>query len=191
MRPVMRACLLLLLAAGYAPAQALSFGLQAGIPLTNLLAAASPAYHTATSRYTFGPAVRIGLPHRCGFEAGVLYKRLEYGAGALSGSAGRWEVPLLIEYSLRQPVVRPFFGVGVSFNRVTGATTTGLIELCACGVIVAEVFQGLRRDKGRDELQRLFRDLSFLEPSGIELYLRSAEIYRAREGPRYDPPSTA
>lgn len=51
-------------------------------------------------------------------------------------------------------------------------------ELCTCGVIVAEVFQGLRRDKGRDELQRLFRDLSFLEPSGIELYLRSAELYR-------------
>ena len=51
-------------------------------------------------------------------------------------------------------------------------------ELCTCGVIVAEVFQGLRRDKGRDELQRLFRDLLFLEPSGIELYLRSAELYR-------------
>ena len=44
--------------------------------------------------------------------------------------------------------------------------------------IVAEVFQGLRRDKGREELQRLFRDLLFLEPSGIELYLRSAELYR-------------
>lgn len=51
-------------------------------------------------------------------------------------------------------------------------------ELFTCGVIVAEVFQGLRRDKGRDELQRLFRSLLFLEPSGIELYLRAAEIYR-------------
>ena len=103
MRSVMRACLLLLLAAGCAVAQSVSFGVKAGIPLTNLLAAASPAYHAATSRYIFGPAVRIGLPHRCGFEAGVLYKRREYGAGALSGSAGRWEVPLLIEYSLRLP----------------------------------------------------------------------------------------
>jgi len=140
MRPVMRACLLLLLAAGCAPAQSVSFGLKAGVPLTNLLAAASHAYHAATSRYTFGPALRIGLPHRLGFDAGVLYKRLEYGAGAASGSAGRWEVPLLIEYSLRQPVVRPFFGVGVSFNRVTGATTAGLIELrhrSAKGVVAA------------------------------------------------------
>lgn len=54
----------------------------------------------------------------------------------------------------------------------------GQDEVCTCGVIVAEVFQGLRRDKGRNELQGLFRNLLFLEPSGIELYLRSAEIYR-------------
>ncbi len=54
----------------------------------------------------------------------------------------------------------------------------GQDELCTCGPIVAEVFQGLRRDKRRDELQRLFRNLLFLEASGIELYFRSAEIYR-------------
>ena len=51
-------------------------------------------------------------------------------------------------------------------------------ELCTCGLIVAEVFQGLRRDRGRDELQRLFRNLLFLEPSGIELYLHAAATYR-------------
>ncbi len=54
----------------------------------------------------------------------------------------------------------------------------GQDELCTCGLIVAEVFQGLRREKGRDELQRLFGNLLFLEPSGIQLYLRAAEIYR-------------
>ncbi len=51
-------------------------------------------------------------------------------------------------------------------------------ELCTCGVIVAEVFHGLRRDKGRDELLRLFRELVFLEPAGIDPYLRAAELYR-------------
>lgn len=51
-------------------------------------------------------------------------------------------------------------------------------EICTCGVIVAEVFQGLRRDKGRAELRRLFQKLVFLEPAGIDLYLRAAEIYR-------------
>ena len=52
-------------------------------------------------------------------------------------------------------------------------------ELCTCGIIVAEVFQGLRRDKGRDELRSLFRQLVFLEPSGVDVYFHAADLYRA------------
>jgi hypothetical protein len=51
-------------------------------------------------------------------------------------------------------------------------------EVFTCGVVVAEVFQGLRQDKGRREIVRLFRELVFVEPSGIDAYLRAAEIYR-------------
>jgi predicted nucleic acid-binding protein len=42
---------------------------------------------------------------------------------------------------------------------------------------VAEVFQGLRRDKGRDALRRFFGEMVFLEPAGIGAYFRAAEIY--------------
>jgi predicted nucleic acid-binding protein len=52
-------------------------------------------------------------------------------------------------------------------------------DVCTCGIIVAEVFQGLRRDKGRDEIAQLFREMTFLEATGIDLYLRAAEIHRA------------
>jgi predicted nucleic acid-binding protein len=52
-------------------------------------------------------------------------------------------------------------------------------EVCACGVVVAEVFQGLRKDEGRARLATLFRDLTYLEPGGIDLYLRAADLYRA------------
>jgi predicted nucleic acid-binding protein len=52
-------------------------------------------------------------------------------------------------------------------------------EICTCGVVVAEVFQGLRRDKGRERLVDLFRDLTFLEPVGIDLYFQAADLYRA------------
>jgi predicted nucleic acid-binding protein len=45
-------------------------------------------------------------------------------------------------------------------------------EPCTCGTIVAEVFQGLRKDEGRRPIQRSFEDLTFLEPSGISLYFR-------------------
>jgi predicted nucleic acid-binding protein len=51
-------------------------------------------------------------------------------------------------------------------------------EICTCGIVVAEVFQGLRRDRERAAIQRSFGDLIFLEPSGIDLYLRAAELYR-------------
>lgn len=52
-------------------------------------------------------------------------------------------------------------------------------EVCTCGVVVAEVFQGLRHDRTRGEIAALFRDLLLLEPDGFDLYFRAAEIYRA------------
>ena len=51
-------------------------------------------------------------------------------------------------------------------------------DVCTCGIVVAEVFQGLRRDRGRDTIQRSFEDMTFLEPPGIHLYFRAAELYR-------------
>jgi hypothetical protein len=55
---------------------------------------------------------------------------------------------------------------------------TGEDDLFTCGVVVAEVFQGLRKEKGREELTDLFRQLNYLEPDGIELYFRAAALYR-------------
>ena len=57
------------------------------------------------------------------------------------------------------------------------ALVAGEDEICTCGIVVAEVFQGLRRDKGREALRRFFGDMVFLEPSGIGVYFRAAEIY--------------
>jgi predicted nucleic acid-binding protein len=51
-------------------------------------------------------------------------------------------------------------------------------EVCTCGVVIAEVFQGLRREKGRAQLGELFREMTFLDPSGVDLYFRAAELYR-------------
>lgn len=55
----------------------------------------------------------------------------------------------------------------------------GQDELCTCGVVVAEVLQGLRKDASRQELQALFRNLVFLEAAGIETYEAAADLYRA------------
>jgi predicted nucleic acid-binding protein len=52
-------------------------------------------------------------------------------------------------------------------------------DLCTCGVVIAEVFQGLRRDKGREQLAQSFRELTYLDPSGVDLYFKAAEVYRS------------
>ena len=51
-------------------------------------------------------------------------------------------------------------------------------DVCTCGLIVTEVFQGLRQDRGRKEFEALFRELTFLESVGMDFYLRAAELYR-------------
>jgi len=51
--------------------------------------------------------------------------------------------------------------------------------ICTCGVVVAEVFQGLRKPAGRERLAERFRDLDFLEAHGIDLHFRAADLYRA------------
>lgn len=68
-------------------------------------------------------------------------------------------------------------------SSVEAALVTRLIEstheICTCGVIVAEVFQGLRGDRSVRALRRLFTELFFLEANGVETYFRAADVYRA------------
>jgi predicted nucleic acid-binding protein len=54
----------------------------------------------------------------------------------------------------------------------------GSDDIYTCGIVVTEVFQGLRRDPGRAQLAQFFAQMTFLEPSGIDLYLKAAEVYR-------------
>ena len=58
-------------------------------------------------------------------------------------------------------------------------TLQGEDDVCTCGMVVAEVFQGLRRDQGRGTIRRSFEDMTSLEPPGMHLYLRAAELHRA------------
>ncbi len=46
------------------------------------------------------------------------------------------------------------------------------------GVIVAEVFQGLRRNAMHLALEARFRSLDCLEPGGLDAYLAAAQLYR-------------
>ena len=52
-------------------------------------------------------------------------------------------------------------------------------DVCTCGVVVAEVLQGIRSDASRRAIRDRFRDLRFLEPAGFETYERAAALHRA------------
>jgi hypothetical protein len=52
-------------------------------------------------------------------------------------------------------------------------------EIYTCGFVVSEVFQGFHKGKEVDRLSSLFRNLTFLEPVGIDFYFRAADLYRA------------
>ncbi len=52
-------------------------------------------------------------------------------------------------------------------------------DVCTCGIVVAEVFQGLRRTRGREAIRRSFEDMIFLEPPGSRLYFRAADLFRS------------
>ena len=51
-------------------------------------------------------------------------------------------------------------------------------DIGTCGVIVAEVLQGLRRQKSYERVRHGFNDLTLLQPQGLTDYARAAEVYR-------------
>jgi len=61
--------------------------------------------------------------------------------------------------------------------RAVDRLLAGEDDVATCGLVVAEVFQGIRRE--RAELEGFFRKMTFLEPAGIDTYLKAADLHRA------------
>lgn len=53
------------------------------------------------------------------------------------------------------------------------------VELVTCGLIIAELFQGIRRVESLRELERQFRDIDCLTPTEPDSYLAAASLFRA------------
>ena len=51
-------------------------------------------------------------------------------------------------------------------------------DVVTCGVVVAEILQGLRRPATRDEIQGHLLDMEWLTPREPETYLEAARVYR-------------
>jgi len=131
----MRPLFLLLLGATAAFSQPFSFGVKAGVPLTDFLSTVqSPnfGFNSNTKRYIVGPTVELRLPFGLGIELDALYRRLDYTStstgvdvftsGSTTGNA--WEFPVLAKYRFPSKVVRPYVAAGVAWDTLNGLTQT-------------------------------------------------------------------
>ena len=118
----------LVLALTTARSQPLSFGLEAGVPITGSIRADPSAPGSATTnRYIAGGSIEVRLPRHLSLEFDALYRHLHYadffGTPLLGGefervSAGTWEFPLLVKYHFRGDAARPFVSTGAAFETV-------------------------------------------------------------------------
>ena len=131
----MRPLFLLLFGAAAAFSQPFSFGVKAGVPLTDFLSTVqSPnfGFNSNTKRYIVGPTVELRLPFGLGIELDALYRRLDYTSSAnlvdvfISGSTtgNAWEFPLLAKYRFPSKVLRPYVDAGIAWDTLSGLTQT-------------------------------------------------------------------
>ncbi len=118
--------------------QTVSLGLSAGIPVSPLMAV-SAGYGSSTGRYTFGPALRVGLWRGFGFDAELLYKRYTFGFEPEPERAvvHRIDVPVLLRYSFAKLPARPWLHAGMSFNHVLAVNGA---NICAQGPFGEQVY---------------------------------------------------
>jgi len=131
----MRPLFLLLFGAAAAFSQPFSFGVKAGVPLTDFLSTVqSPnfGFNSNTKRYIVGPTVELRLPFGLGIELDALYRRLDYTSSAnlvdvfISGNTtgNAWEFPLLAKYRFPSKGLRPYVDAGIAWDTLSGLTQT-------------------------------------------------------------------
>lgn len=131
----MKPLILLTLAAATLAAQPVQFGAKAGVPLTDFISAAGNGGVLMAvehpQRYLLGPTVEVRLPWGFGFEADVLYRRVNYQTQSTGArleptsleTSNDWEFPLLLKYRFAgKRFVRPYVDAGVAFDHLQGLT---------------------------------------------------------------------
>ena len=118
--------------------QIFSFGVKAGVPVTN--AFQNNASGTYTRRYTVGPTAEVHLPFHLAFEVDALYRRSGLSASFITYQFGGppfppvegldrsrvddWQIPFLAKWEPGAKLVRPFIDAGVTYRHVSGQTLT-------------------------------------------------------------------
>jgi len=116
---------LLAVVPGYS--QLLSFGVRAGVPLSDAYSDANFGDGAESShlnnRYIVGPTAEIHFPLRLSFQADVLYCHSGYHTtgSVLPGGAtvNDWQVPLLAKFDLSRGPATPFIDGGLAYRHLS------------------------------------------------------------------------
>lgn len=135
----MRTLPLLLLCASPALSQPFSFGVKAGVPLTDFLNTAESAtnansfldFATHTNRYIIGVGAEVRLPFHLGIELDALYRHYNFqSTQQTSGvttstttettTSNAFEFPLLGKFRFGTKIIHPFVDAGVAWDTLQG-----------------------------------------------------------------------
>jgi len=138
------------------------FGVEAGVPLTNTFSTSQilfegdgilyDAYSSETKRLLIGPTIRIELPFGLGVQFDALYQRINYEQTHNQGKEGgletfshntadRWQFPLLVQYRLKFPLLKPFVEAGPSLSHVANGHNTRVVFQTALGRTFSSIDQ--------------------------------------------------
>ncbi|MCU1260932.1 MAG: hypothetical protein JWO80_3817 [Bryobacterales bacterium] len=98
----------------------LSYGILGGVPFTNLTTGSSSSgLVDKSSNYTIGPTLQLGLPLGFRVEADALYRPAGLRFNNLfSQSSTQWRFPILVQYRLSAPILKPFVEAGYSYDHL-------------------------------------------------------------------------
>lgn len=86
----------------------------------------APTVAEKSGRYTVGPTVQLGLPLRFRLEVDALYRPMSIqsqtlagfvlGASPVTTNGSQWRIPVLLQYRLTSPLLKPFVEAGYLYD---------------------------------------------------------------------------
>jgi hypothetical protein len=147
---------LLLAASGFAE-QALSVGVIVGTPFTNVVNSTTPDLVSTSTNVTAGPAVRLNLPAGLRLEVDALYRPFSFSelnnrnTAVANVSASQWRFPVLLQYRFGGfSILRPFVGVGASFDHLSGLSSAASNITSGPGTLLQQTHAGVVLGGGVD-----------------------------------------